>query len=80
MRTIAGVLCFFLLVYMLTFVHLTSDSRSIVLIAPGTTSFNEWNMHSPWWLVLPALFGVYFLLTAELDYYSNKKRKKMKKE
>ena len=80
MRTIAGILCFFLFVYMLTFVHLTSDSRGVVLIAPGTASFNALNMYSVWWLILPVFFGFYFIITSELDYYNNKRRKLLDKK
>ena len=80
MRTIAGILCFFLLFYMLTFVQLNSKADGIVLIAPGTTSANEWNMHSCWWLVLPVVFGIYLLVTGEMDYLAAKKRKKDKEK
>ncbi len=80
MRTIAGILCFFLLMYMLTFVQLNSKADGILLVAPGTLSANEWNMHSAWWLALPIIFGVYLLVTGEKDYYEAKEKKKRKAE
>ena len=79
MRSIAGILCFFLLFYMLTFVRLTSAADGIVLIAPGTTSFNEWNMYSPYWLAFPIIIGAYFLITGEIEYFMKKLRDKSKK-
>ena len=74
MRTLAGTISLFTFVYLLGFIRLNQSATGILLVAPGTTSWNVHNEFSALWLLVPLMLGLYLVVTGEIEYWRDRKR------